>query len=109
MRLPNTADIDATVALGLLLIAAIGHLTAQPHFCCRECCPQCAALNYYRDQVPHIADLAVDFALTEPVDWLMDTDGQGTKTINWPYLVQFWIVPDTHQCNAAPQAALTTM
>ena len=108
MRLPKPQDIDATVALGLLLVAAIEHLTSQQQFCCRACCPQCAALEYYREQVPHIADCAVSFALTQPdsVDWLMADD---TDHINWPYLVACWNVPEGHVCNSADGAALTTV
>src|SRR4029079_3997546 len=102
--LPKRDDIDVAVALGLLLVAAITHLTAQPQYCCRDCCPQCAALDFYREEIPDRAALAVGKALTGPVDWLMDGGH-----INWPYLVQFWNVPDTHTCNPSDEAALITV
>lgn len=95
MRLPKPHDVDPAVALGLLIIGAIDHLIATGT-CCTTCCPLCAALLYYHDQLPVVADTGVEKALNGQFrDWQLDD-----ATLNWPYLVQHWTVSDAsaHVC-----------
>lgn len=92
MRIPSPPVVDAAVALGLLLIAAIDHLTASS-FCCPACCPACAALDFYQNT--QIADTATALALAgQHPTWQM-----ADEMINWPYLNQFWNAPSEHACH----------
>lgn len=105
MRFPAPEQSDVATALGQLIIGAIEHLTARP-CCCPDCCPHCAALRFYYDELPIVADTAIAKAATQQFDWRMPEDG----TINWPYLIKFWdAIPDTHKpiCGGDPGMAIT--
>jgi len=92
--IPDLKTIHPGHALGLLIAAALDHLTTRP-WCCPLCCPQCVAANFYQEQAAEVADQAVALALGEQQcqDW-QHHDG----SINWPYLVQFWDPPADHTC-----------
>lgn len=94
----SASELDASSALGLLLHAAIEHLT-KTGICCTRCCERCTALLFYRDTSPHIITIAVRAGHPgEPALWQFP-DGE----LNWPYLNQFWAAEDTH----APRCALS--
>lgn len=87
-------EFHAGHALGMLIIAAIEHLTARS-YCCPFCCGQCMALNFYYENPGTGPEAAVSMALNgQRPDWLMPEDG----TVNWSYLYQFWSPPAEHVC-----------
>lgn len=83
---------DKLRALGLLITGAINNalMSVDPEDpkgrgCCKQCCGPCAALDWYRNEEPHLADQAVMATGHRGYDWQTPSG-----RIDWYQLDEIW-------------------